>query len=73
MITVYQIDDEPEQILSENSFLLREGNHTITYKLFDKNGVLKDQKKEKVLLLTLKNSIRKLSLTFMNKIRTFPF
>ena len=48
--TVYQIDDEPEQILSENSFLLREGNHTITYKLFDENGVLKDQKKEKVYL-----------------------
>ncbi len=47
---VYRVDDEPEQILSPDSFLLREGNHTIAYKLFDENGIQRDQKKETVYL-----------------------
>ena len=48
--TLIQIDDQPEQDLTPNLLLLREGLHTISYKLYDENGVLKDQKKEVVYL-----------------------
>lgn len=48
--TLIQIDDQPEQELTPNLLLLREGLHTISYKLYDENGVLKDQKKEVVYL-----------------------
>lgn len=48
--TFVSIDDEPEQVLSSDTILLREGTHTIKYKMLDESGTVRSQNKETVYL-----------------------